>query len=131
MYLNANSLENKFDEFKLLVDTYHPQIIAVSETWFKIISVVNLNGYNLYRRDINKGHRGGGVCLYIYRTIKSLELGNAVFILSKIEKIWATVYFENDKYLVGCIYRPNDFVDMNNFDLVFKKAKDYINKKRY
>ena len=44
VYLNATSLENKFDEFKVLVDTYCPKIIAVCETWFKIISVVNLNG---------------------------------------------------------------------------------------
>ena len=78
MYLNATSLENKFDQFKVLVDTYRPQIIAVSETWFKIISVMNLNGYNLYRRDRNDGRRGSGVCLYIDRTIKSLELSDAV-----------------------------------------------------
>ena len=78
MYLNATSLENKFHEFKVLVDTYRPQIIAVRETWFKIISIVNLNGYNLYRRDRNDGCRGGGVCLYIDRTIKSLELSDAV-----------------------------------------------------
>ena len=75
---------------------------------FKIISVVNLSGYNLYRRDKNDGRRGGGVCLYIDRTIKSLELSDAVFNLSKIEQIWATVYFKNNKYLVDCIYRPNN-----------------------
>ncbi|XP_065658559.1 uncharacterized protein LOC136083080 [Hydra vulgaris] len=131
MYLNATSLENKFDEFKVLVDTYRPQIIAVSETWFKSISVVNLNGYNLYRRDRNDGRRGGGVCLYITETIKSLELNDAVFNLSKIEQIWATAYLENNKYLVGCIYRPNDFVDMSDLDLVFKKTKDYIDIKGY
>ena len=34
VYLNATSLENKFDEFKVLVHTYRSQIIAVSETWF-------------------------------------------------------------------------------------------------
>ena len=64
-------------------------------------------------------------------TIIYIELSNAVFNLSKIQQICATVYFENNKYLVGCIYRPNDFVDMNNFDLVLKKAKGYVYKKRY
>jgi hypothetical protein len=34
------------------------------------------------------------------------------------------VYFGSEKYLVGCLYRPNDFVDMNDFDLVFKQAKE-------
>ena len=82
-----------------------------------------LNGYNLYRKDRNDGRRGGGVCLYTDRNIKSLELSDAVFNLNKIEQIWAAAYFENNKYLVGCIYRPNDFVDMNDLDLVLKKAK--------
>ena len=61
MYLNATSLDNKLDEFKVVVDTYGPQIVAVSETWFKSISIVNVKGYNLYRKDRGDGRRGGGV----------------------------------------------------------------------
>ena len=90
---------------------------------------MNLNGYNSYRRGRIDGRIDGGVCLFIDKTIKPLELSEAVFNLSKIEQIWATVYFENHKYLVGCIYRPNDFVDMNNFDLVLKKTKDHVDKR--
>ena len=131
MYLNATSLENKLDEFKVVVSTYRPKIIAVSETWFKSISNVNMNGYNVYRRDRNDGRRGGGVCLYIDQSIESFELSDARFNLSKIEHIWATIYFGKDKYLVGCIYRPNDFIDMNDFDLVFKQAKYYVDEKGY
>ena len=69
------------------------------------------------------------VRLYIERTIKLLELNDAVFNLSKIEQIWPTIYIENNKYLVGCNYIPNDFVDMNDFGLVLKKAKDVYKKK--
>ncbi len=74
MYLNATSLDNKLDEFKVVVDTYGPQIVAVSETWFKSISIVNVKGYNLYRKDRGDGRRGdgrrgGGVCLYISESI--------------------------------------------------------------
>ena len=77
MYLNATSLDNKLDEFKVVVDTYGPQIIAVSETWFKSISIVNVKGYNLYRKDRSDGRRGGGVCLYIDESINSFELSDA------------------------------------------------------
>ena len=127
----ATSLDNKLDEFKVVVDTYGPQIVAVSETWFKSISIVNVKGYNLYRKDRGDGRRGGGVCLYISESIDSFELSDAGFNLSKIEQIWAVVYFGSEKYLVGCLYRPNDFVDMNDFDLVFKQAKEYVDEKGF
>jgi hypothetical protein len=42
MYLNASSLDNKLDELKTVVDTYRPEIIGVSETWFKSYLVVNV-----------------------------------------------------------------------------------------
>ena len=32
MYLNVTSLENKLDEFKVVLSTYRPKIKAVSET---------------------------------------------------------------------------------------------------
>ena len=102
MYLNATSLDNKLDEFRVVIDSYCPQIVAVSETWFKNNSIANVNGYNLFRKDRSDGRRGGGVCLYIDERIDSFELSDAGFNLSKIEQIWAVVYFGKDKYLVGC-----------------------------
>lgn len=131
MYLNATSLDNKLDEFSVVIETYSPQIVAVSETWFKSISITNVKGYNLYRKDRSDGRRGGGVCLYIDEKIDSFELNDAGFNLSKIEQIWVVVNFNCEKYLVGCLYRPNDFVDMNDFDLVFKQAKDYVDERGF
>ena len=58
MYLNATSLDNKLDEFKVVVSTHCPHLVAVSETWFKSYSVFNVPGYNLYRKDRNDGRRG-------------------------------------------------------------------------
>jgi hypothetical protein len=50
MYLNATSLDNKLDEFKVVIETYGPKKIGVSETWFKSYSIVDVNGYNIYRK---------------------------------------------------------------------------------
>ena len=131
MYLNATSLENKLDEFKAVVDTYNPKIIAVSETWFKSNSVVTVPGYKVYRKDRNDGRRGGGVCLFVESSINSYELNDVGFNLSRIEQVWSVVYFGLDKYLVGCLYRPSDFTDMNDFDMVFKQAREYVDKKGF
>lgn len=37
MYTNATSLENKMNELKLLCDEERPDILAVTETWFKLL----------------------------------------------------------------------------------------------
>ena len=56
-------------------------------------------------------------------------MSDAVFSSSKIEQIWAVFYFGSDKYLAGCIYKPKDFVDINDLDLIFKQAKKYVDEK--
>ena len=70
-----------------------------------------------------------GVCLYIESSINSYGLNDDVFNVSKIEQIWAAVYFDSEKYLVGCLYRPSDFQDMKDIDSVFKQARDYVDNK--
>ena len=98
MYLNATSLENKFDEFTAVVDTNRPNLIGVSETWFKNVSVVNMNGYNLYRKDRCDGRRGGGVCIYVDNSINSYEISDGYFGSSRIEQVWVVLYFGKEKY---------------------------------
>ncbi|XP_065654771.1 uncharacterized protein LOC136081386 [Hydra vulgaris] len=126
IYLNATSLENKLDELKVVTSLYCPKIVGVSETWFKNNSIVNIPGYNIYRYDRTGDRRGGGVCLYIKNSIDSYELVDTDFSISKIEQVWAVVYFGQDKYLVGFLYRPNYFVDMVDFDNIFKIARRYV-----
>ena len=131
MYLNATSLENKFDEFTVVVDTNRPNLIGVSETWFKNVSVVNMNGYNLYRKDRCDGRRGGGVCIYVDNSINSYEISDGYFGSSRIEQVWVVLYFGKEKYLIGCLYRPSDFVDMADFDIVFKQARKFVDKRGF
>ena len=92
MYLNASSLDNKLDEFKAVVDTYHPGVIAVSKWWFRSKSIVNIKGYHVNRRDRNDGRVGGGVCLFIENSIDSFELNDPVLELSKIEQVFGWLY---------------------------------------
>ena len=66
VHLNINSVQNKFDELKLLNRILKSQVIILSET--KIDSTYKddqfrLHGYQLYRRDRKKG--GGGLMAFI------------------------------------------------------------------
>ena len=70
--LNINSIQNKFEEFKILNNDIKSQAIILSET--KIDSsykddLFNLQGYQLYRKDRKKG--GGGLMAFISSAITS------------------------------------------------------------
>ena len=54
-----------------------------------------------------------------------------MFKLSKIEQVWSVVSFGTDKYLIDCIHRPDDFVDMNDFEKVLTQAKKFVDAKNY
>ena len=73
-HLNIRSLWNKIDLFRstFLANTF--SVIGLSETWLTqqyTNSILNLDGYNLYRLDRhfltenNLIKKGGGVCLYV------------------------------------------------------------------
>ena len=85
MYFNATSLENKFDEFTVVVDTNRPNLIGVSETWFKNVSVVNMNGYNLYRKDRCEEEEAVYAFMSIIQLIH-MKLAMAILVQAKLNK---------------------------------------------
>ncbi|KAL9986964.1 hypothetical protein ACROYT_G001183 [Oculina patagonica] len=105
-HLNINSLQNKFEELKLLNDKMKSQIIFLSETKIDKSysnSQFTLTGYNMYRKDRKKG--GGGIIAYFDSTLPSKELK-----VTKKYKTIETLAIEarlgkNEVIFLG-IYRP-------------------------
>ena len=64
---NATSLRCKINELLLVSLTSKPHIVAVTETWFAESSSVNINGFNVYRRD--RASPAGGMSL-----VRNLDL---------------------------------------------------------
>ena len=73
---NVMSLAPKIDEVRVFLSDYRLDLFCITETWLKESiddSVVDINGYNIVRRDrLYSQH--GGVCLYINEAIKFLAL---------------------------------------------------------
>ena len=66
LYYNARSLFPKFDVLLFSIETYHPHIICIVETWLGneiTSSEIEIQGYQLYRRDRNR--HGGGILIYV------------------------------------------------------------------
>ena len=63
-HLNARSIVNKIDLFRLHFSSSDIDVITVSESWLTpdiSTSIVNMNGYNLFRADrLNNLHTGAG-----------------------------------------------------------------------
>ena len=75
LYANARNMGNKQEKLEaiVLLESYH--LIAITETWWDEYHDWNvaLDSYRLFRRD-RQGRRGGGIALYIKKTLQSEEL---------------------------------------------------------
>ena len=75
VHLNINSIQNKFEELKLLNDKLKAHIVIVSETKIDRSypdDQFSLQGYRLYRKDRARG--GGGLIAYFSTAILSKKL---------------------------------------------------------
>ena len=115
MTINAQSLRNKMNEFKLLVEDKKPQIISITESWGDENTsdgIFALKGYTMYRDD--KSGIGGGALLYIkdnieQRVCRPLNAGNFE------SSTWCWIIEKNGKkILVGSIYRSPSGTQANN-----------------
>jgi hypothetical protein len=87
-----------------LASTSNPTIIAITETWFNQNSNTHLHGYSSFLKSRN-GH-GGGVALYISDEVESFEVHNKTLESQTVEQIWCGIRVGDEKFLVGCFYRP-------------------------
>ena len=115
MTINAQSLANKMNELKMLLDEKSkvkkkPDIISITESWGNddiTDGIFALSGYTMYRDDKKEGV-GGGALLYINDKIEQ-RVCRALSSLTFESSTWCWVLGKGgSKILVGSIYRsPN------------------------
>lgn len=118
-YTNANSLIQKIDELRYLVEINKYDIIAVTETWAHTEirdTELFIEGFNMYRV-YRKVTRGGGVVLYIKEPFRSVIEKTPCF--DKFEDcVWCTVKMYDLQLLVGVCYRSPASTTDNNMRLL-------------
>ena len=117
-YTNANSLIQKTDELRYLIETNKYDILSVTETWAHTEigdTELFIGGFNMYRVD-RTVTRGGGVVLYIKETFRSVIEKTPCF--DKFEDcVWCTVKMYDLQLLVGVCYRSPASTTDNNMRL--------------
>ncbi|KAI3386713.1 hypothetical protein SNEBB_010555 [Seison nebaliae] len=104
---NARSLRNKLDEFKALLTTEKPDIVAITETWIHsnpdgrdFIGEYDMPGYKLFHKD-RTDREGGGVLLYVQERLQPV----AIDPLTIHEVIGVDLTFTETTYRVIVVYR--------------------------
>ncbi len=112
-HINVRSLRHKSHEVQELITSHSLSVLAISETWLDETdndSLLNINGYHLFRRDRSL-RRGGGVCIYVREDLNA-SLDTRYSKNPAIEIIWIKISSQIHKnrhckdILIGCIYRP-------------------------
>lgn len=114
-HINAQSLLNKIDEFQYVFENSSIDIVCVSETWFKPYvqdGLVKLSGYSVCRND--RTSRAGGVAIYVKDNIK-YKIINKSDISDEVEFLFVEINSQEEKLLIGTIYRPNRRIDITPF----------------
>ena len=108
LYLNARSLINKLDIFAATVETLHPDVIGVTESWAtdKIYDAeLQLPEYTMFRKD-RAANKGGGVLLYVKTDLAPVEFTTST---SFPEHVWCKLMDKNKNELViGVCYRSGN-----------------------
>ena len=108
-HVNAQSLPAHFAEFQSIFGDSLLHSIFVSETWLSDslpTSIVQLEGYTLYRRDRN-GRRAGGCAIYVRNDIQArvLSMSNDTYV-GETEFLILELKIKFQKLLVATVYRP-------------------------
>lgn len=106
MHVNAQSLQSNFEEIKMCVTSRDIDVLCVSETWLQTHTpdvFVNIPDYVLYRNDAG---RGGGVCIYVKKEIRTKLIDLALPNKVGVEDLWLSVQCnKHPAILIGCVYR--------------------------
>ena len=113
-HLNIQSLRNSAHLIQLreLVKSEKYDIVTISETWLNTnvtSGEIKLDDYKVFRLDrLHK--RGGGVCAYVRKELKTEVLKDYSYISdSNFHQLWLRVQLKKLKSIVVCVtYRPQD-----------------------
>ena len=133
IHYNIRSIPKNLHNFQIYLDTidFNFSIMAFSETWFTDFncSLYDIEGFNL-ETNSRLLKRGGGVCLYIRKSISyslRTDLDNMDDVMeSKFVEIGRDCFNTSMDMVVGVIYRPPN-TDLEQFN---KKCIDLLLKIR-
>ena len=104
---NIRSFSANFDTFaNIFHENSMPDIITLTETWFKEYDTQEIPGYKSYHV-YRSERRSGGVSIYVKESVCSFKIDNFSYVNSNLEICTVCIYLNNVKHFIFGIYRPH------------------------
>jgi hypothetical protein len=128
MYTNLASLMAKIDDLILFVQLHKPAFLLITETSLSNSipdSLVNLDGYTLYRTDRSDGRAGGGPSIYIETNIvNEFKPKPITFPCSTSEITILELASSTLSFTIACVYRPPSRALLQDDMILFHKLSE-------
>ena len=103
---NIRSFNSNYDYFSCHFDQNNfPEILVLSETWFKNSNISEITNFNSYHT-VRESHRSGGVSVYVKNSFKSEKIESLCKCNSDIEVCVVRISWSGDQIIIVGIYRP-------------------------
>ena len=107
-HLNVRSLLQKLPQIEILLSGSNLDFLGISETWLNATvcsDILNIEGYDVFRKDRQDGRKGGGVLLFM----KSTLTVTAMELATPLECVGVEVRLSPEmSFNVINVYRPPD-----------------------
>jgi exonuclease III len=128
LYTNPDSLRNKMEELREIVNEEQPHLICVTETKPKVASFdvqeceIRVIGYNLYVNNLKTGDGTRGCAIYVRN---DTEANKIEFENQTDDSVWVEIkLYGQDTLLVGVVYRSpgRDEEEVNKINRMIEDA---------
>lgn len=118
-HVNARSLPKHIFELRAITENLNMHVLGVSETWLvqnkHTDKSVELPGFKLIKNNRGNGRAGGGVCLYINKSIKTKVVCQSTS-SSETEYLFVEAHLNKKKIIIGVVYRNPAVSGVNELD---------------
>lgn len=123
--INPASQQVKLDELRSMMRHKNLSVVGLSETWLKGRTgskgssdrSVAINGYKIIRNDRMTSTAGGGVAMYVRKSMKTRVVAKSAG--SSIEYLFVEITSLSVRSLVGVVYRPPNADNLPTLDSLF------------
>ena len=122
---NARSIKGKMIELREKITEY--DIVGITETWLSARDNVNINGYNIYRKDRSNNKRGGGIAIASKNNISIKIREDVKWVEDKTEILAITINMENREMDIIVAYRnPNHTLNKGEWRGLFSNRRNNV-----
>ena len=124
---NIRSFNKNFDDFSTFLDQlkFMPDILIITETWFSSGSRGEISGYKGFHCSRPMDRRGGGVSIFVSRSLTAKILTIECYSQPELEYMWLKVLYSNrDSIDIIAVYRPPNNTLLQGF---FSKIDEILN----